>query len=403
VSAQPRFHSLDAVRAAALLAGIVLHSTVSFWPGFRESRWPISDDSSSAFLSALFFVVHICRMSLFYAIAGFFAHAMLERLGVGGFVKNRLRRIALPFVAAMFVVMPLLLVPFLWAQRKAGLHGPPDLTVPIPDPHLPPWGHLWFLYLLLVLYALWLAARMLVRSVDRRGVLLAGADRAFRALLASGLAPLVFAAPVVVLLVRAPWWIAWQGIPAPIMGFVPNLPALLAYGGAFACGWFLHRQPECLATLQRRWPAHLLAASVLSAIALWLVGVRPQLHVHALDPAVRVAYATTYLVAGWCWIFGLVGAAQQFLARQSTRWRYLADSSFFVYVIHLPIVYFLQAWMMGWPLPWGVKYPLIVVLTTAIALAMYHYLVRSTFVGQFLNGRRYPRGAPLKGAAPAAP
>jgi hypothetical protein len=23
---------------------------------------------------------------------------------------------------------------------------------------------------------------------------------------------------------------------------------------------------------------------------------------------------------------------------------------------------------------------------------MYHYLVRSTFAGQFLNGRKYPRG-----------
>ena len=27
---------------------------------------------------------------------------------------------------------------------------------------MPPWGHLWFLYLLLVMYALWLGARALL-------------------------------------------------------------------------------------------------------------------------------------------------------------------------------------------------------------------------------------------------
>jgi hypothetical protein len=36
-----RFHSLDALRASALLLGIALHATMSFLPGFREINWPI--------------------------------------------------------------------------------------------------------------------------------------------------------------------------------------------------------------------------------------------------------------------------------------------------------------------------------------------------------------------------
>jgi peptidoglycan/LPS O-acetylase OafA/YrhL len=399
----PRFHSLDAVRAGALLAGIALHSTLSFWPGFREARWPISDDSSSLFLAAMFFILHIFRMSLFFVIAGFFAHGMLERLGVGGFIRNRLRRIALPLVAAMVVVMPLLLLPFLWAQRKAGLHGPPDLAVPIPDPQMPPWGHLWFLYLLLVLYSGWLGARVLIRFADRQGILLAGTDRAFRSLLASGLAPAVFSVPAAVLLVGAPWWLLWQGIPAPIMGLVPNLPALAAYGGAFAFGWFLSRQTACLEILKRHWLEYLVVAAVLSAISMWLVGVHPQLKRHIVSPVVRTGYAVTYLVAGWCWIFGVIGGAQRFLSEPSARWRYLADASFFIYIMHLPVVYFLQSWMMYWPLHWTVKYLMIVSLTVAIVLAMYHYLVRSTFIGQFLNGRRYPRHRHAAASAATAP
>jgi glucan biosynthesis protein C len=387
----PRFHSLDAVRASALLAGIALHSTSSFWPGFREARWPISDDSSSLFLAAVFFIVHIFRMSVFFAIAGFFARLLLVRLGVGGFIKNRLRRIALPFAASMVVVMPLLILPFLWGQRQLGIHGPPDVTPPIPDPQLPPWGHLWFLYLLLVLYALWLLAKMLTKAVDRRGVAAAGADRAFGVLLTSGLAPLVFAIPVWLLLLDAPWWIPWQGIPAPIMGFVPNLPAVAAYGSAFAFGWFLHRQPAGFEPLQRHWPVYLVAAAILTAVSLWLVGAHPQLKVQAMSPPSRMTYAATYLVAGWCWIFGIIGAAQRFLSGPNPAIRYVADASFFVYIIHLPVVYALQAWMIQWPVHWSVKYSLIVTLTFVIVFAIYHFGVRSTFVGQFLNGRRYPR------------
>jgi glucan biosynthesis protein C len=157
VSDSPRYHSLDAVRACALLAGIVLHSTMSFWPGFCELNWPISDDSTSLTLAGTFFVLHIFRMSLFFAIAGFFAHLLLQKFGFGGFIRNRLRRIALPFVAALVLVSPLLIPSFLWGQKKLGLTGWPSIKPAIPDPQLPPWGYLWLLYLLLVLYAIRLA------------------------------------------------------------------------------------------------------------------------------------------------------------------------------------------------------------------------------------------------------
>ena len=103
------------------------------------------------------------------------------------------------------------------------------------------------------------------------------------------------------------------------------------------------------------------------------------------------------------WIFGIVGAAHRFLAAPSAPCRYLADASFFIYIMHLPIVYLLQTWMMRWPLHWSVKYPLIVSLTVVIAVALYHYLVRSTFVGQFLNGRRYPRGVRVTASVAATP
>jgi peptidoglycan/LPS O-acetylase OafA/YrhL len=391
MSRQERYHSLDVVRAVALLLGIVLHGTVSFWPGFREANYPVSDDSPSATLSGLYFILHIFRMSLFYAIAGFFAHVLLVRLGAWGFVKNRLRRIALPFVVSLVICLPLIIVAYVWAQRQLGITGVPNLSPPIPDPQLPPWGHMWFLYLLMVLYALWLSGRALLALVDRRGAIPDLIDRALGALVASRAAPIVLAAPAAVVLYNTPWWIPWQGIPQPIMGFIPNFPSVLAFGAAFGFGWFLHRRTDWLELLKRDWWVYLLAAAALTIVAMALVGARPQLHVPVTTPLERAAFSAAYNLAGWCWIFGSIGAAVRFLDQPSVRWRYLADASFFVYIMHLPVSYLLAALMMRWPLHWVVKFPAIVVLTTLITLIMYHYLVRATFVGQFLNGRRYPR------------
>ena len=90
---EERFHSLDAVRAGALLAGIVLHATMSFLPGFGALNWPMADASTSTTLGVTFFVLHIFRMALFFMIAGFFGRMLHQRLGTRGLIRNRLRSI----------------------------------------------------------------------------------------------------------------------------------------------------------------------------------------------------------------------------------------------------------------------------------------------------------------------
>jgi hypothetical protein len=388
-----RFHSLDAVRASALLAGIALHATIAFLPGMRAGNYPISDDSQSIALSAVFFVIHIFRMSLFFAIAGFFAHVLLVRVGVVGLIKNRLRRIALPLPVGLLVAGLLMVPAFLLANSQLHLPWPPTVRLPIPDMRPPPWMHLWFLYLLLVLYALTLLVRAVVVAADRRGTLAGWADRLFAALIFRRIGPIVWAAPSAVVLYYTPWWQLWSGIPAPVMGMIPNFPALLAFGSAFAFGWFLHRQPALLAKLQRDWVLYLIVAAISSVVAIGLIGASSKFYHVELPATARAAYAVSYNLATWCWMFGLIGAATRFLARPSATWRYLADASFYMYIIHLPIVYLLSAAMVRWPVHWSVKFTLNVTVTMVVLLASYHYLVRSTFVGQFLNGRRYPRAA----------
>lgn len=90
-------HALDAVRGFALLAGIVFHASLSFLPG-PAPLWIVGDVERSASLGVLFYVLHIFRMTAFFLIAGFFGRTVLHRQGMGGFVRDRLKRIALPLV-----------------------------------------------------------------------------------------------------------------------------------------------------------------------------------------------------------------------------------------------------------------------------------------------------------------
>jgi hypothetical protein len=105
----------------------------------------------------------------------------------------------------------------------------------------------------------------------------------------------------------------------------------------------------------------------------------------------KTLFAMVFGVALWGWVLGLTGAALRFLANYSPTRRYIADASYWIYLMHLPVVAAFQVWVGHWPLHWGVKYPFILLSSFAILFVSYHYLVRPTFIGQLLNGRKHPR------------
>jgi len=63
----------------------------------------------------------------------------------------------------------------------------------------------------------------------------------------------------------------------------------------------------------------------------------------------------------------------------------------------------LAVWVGHWPLHWGIKYPFILVASFAVLFLSYHFLVRPTFIGKLLNGRKYPRKGAAAAVTPPAP
>lgn len=388
-----RLHALDAVRAFALILGVFFHATMSFLPG--QQLWTVVDVERSQAMGGTFFLLHIFRMSLFFFVAGFFARLSLQKRGTRGFVVDRLKRVGVPLVAGWPILFALIIAVAVWASLRTTGKLPPPLQAP-DTPGFFPLTHLWFLYVLLWLYTLALGVRWAVLQLDRSGALRARIDGLTQLVARSHAAPLVLALPLLVSLWFASPWYHYFGIPPADMNLIVNAQALTGFGTAFAFGWLVHRQIGVLEVWTHRWQQNLVVAIVLSIACLTLVGPTP-----IITPAARNAttavYAICYVVAIWAWTLAIVGAALRFCSNESAVRRYVADASYWIYLVHVPLVMALQTLVAQWSLPWFVKYAAVLLVAFPIMLVTYQWLVRYTFVGAILNGRRY-RPAAAAGA-----
>lgn len=80
--------------------------------------------------------------------------------------------------------------------------------------------------------------------------------------------------------------------------------------------------------------------------------------------------------------------ARQWLASHNRVMRYLSDASYWLYIVHLPIVLAIQYWLLDQPGGIAWKYTITTVATLGICLLSYAILVRHTPIGWLLNGRR---------------
>jgi len=405
MSSTDRLHALDAVRAFALLLGVMFHGGFSFIPGMIPGLWFIVDNSPSTTISVMSFAAHMFRMTLFFFIAGFFAHMMFHRQGTRGFWRDRAKRILLPLVAGWMIFFPMIAAIWVWGLiRTFGKIPPPPANAPAPPAGAFPLTHLWFLYILLILYVVILVVRWAIVALDRNGGIRRVADTLTRGIVRTRLAAVLLPIPVIAALYTSPEWYMWFGIPTPDRSVFPQLASLIGFGTAAAFGWLIHRQLEhedVLSMWRRQWPMHLAAAVVGTIVCLAIAGVTPTF-VPAKPGARTLAFAVSYGIAIWCWCFAVIGIAVRYLATERFAVRYTADASYWIYLAHLPVVAVFQVIVGHWPLHWTLKFPLVMAASLAVLFASYHYLVRRSFIGAILNGRRI-RATPLMPSASTTP
>jgi peptidoglycan/LPS O-acetylase OafA/YrhL len=121
-----RRSDLDALRAVAMLLGIVLHAALSFFPSF----WVVADRRQEPVFGIVFSAIHGFRMPLFFVMSGFFSAMLLRRRGRGSLIKHRFSRVFLPLLLGMVTIVPVTKwisgVAMLSASRNSGGSSPAE-------------------------------------------------------------------------------------------------------------------------------------------------------------------------------------------------------------------------------------------------------------------------------------
>lgn len=378
---KPRSHDLDAVRAFALLLGVALHATMSF---LTPRIWIVDDSHHAAGLGVAFYAIHMFRMVTFFALAGFFARLAVQKRGLGGFIVNRVTHIAIPLV----VFWPLILAAIIAVAIIANpaVPGAPAAPPPALSVATFPLTHLWFLYVLLGLYALAMALKVIGDILHLGGAIGRALDAVMGLLVRTDLVIVLLALPMALTFFANDKWLMWFAVMTPDTGLVPNAMAIAAYVTAFAFGWYLHRSPRWLDHFARRWLLNGTSAIIFTVVCLYLAGPHP-----AITPVAghdHPVYIFAYTLGAWSWVLALIGAAHRFLHRENPVLRYLADASYWVYIVHLPILMGFQIVVRALDWPAEAKFAFVLLSTVALALLSYQLLVRYSFIGAILNGRR---------------
>ncbi len=387
-----RLAYLDAVRAFALLLGIVFHAGLSFMPIFIG--WAVMDTSTSTLVAIFVLTSHAFRMELFFLVAGFFAHMSYHRSGPAAFLRSRFLRIVVPFLVGWVILRPLIVSG--WIMGGASLRGDVDIPgalvmgfqslVTLRSETLTG-THLWFLYYLAMITAIVVVLRATVASTGRwHETLHRGMDPVIARLCGSRWLLPALVAPTAAVV----WFMRDWGVDTPDRSLVPHIPVLLLYGGCFVTGWLLHRHVGAIAAFSRLTAVRWIIAVVSAAVVVSLVGLQADTG-HPRYLLARAGYIVAYATMMWSFVLLTVGVFRRLCARPSAIVRYVADSSYWMYLIHLPIVVWLQVAVAELPFHWSLKMTGISAVTIAVALLTYDLFVRSTIIGRVLNGRRRER------------
>lgn len=390
-----RYHGLDALRGSAMLLGIVIHGCIAYMPQM-VLFWPVMDQHTSPLATLLIVCIHAFRLQTFFLLSGFFTALLIDRRGRHVTTVQRTKRLVIPFIVSIVTFMPLVRIAGLWAVQlmPPGVHregvvafyGNSEATGSMLDRIFSldlyrhqSIAHIWFLEYLIIISAIFLIAapwfdRWLVSS---------GVQRVCAFVLKSPIRPVWFAIVTVFAMLSMDSWNA----DTPLNS-IPDVGVLAYYAWFFGVGWMMYRNIHLIAEYTRNAAAYFAVATlvVIPAMIVCYSSGRPD------DIIINVAYwipcLIVYALYTWLMIFTLLGFFMKWMNKPKPWVRYLSDSAYWVYLIHLPVVMYFQVIVVDWPIHAMLKLVLVVFGTSVVCLVTYHLMVRRTIIGTMLNGRR---------------
>jgi glucan biosynthesis protein C len=351
-----RIFGLDAARSVLMLLGIVVH-TGSFVSSFQAA----SDSPLDNSVLLIAILVHNFRMPAFFAVAGLFAAMLIDQRGLRGFWQQRMRRLFWPLVASSVTVIPITLASF-------------DVSTPkkLMDAGF---VHMWFVYYLLIFSAVTILLYWLFHKTSlgqRKHELLKKFARKW------------FANPIILLLAAAitcllpAYFSVESGALEKDSGLLPNIYLLIFYGIFFSLGLFSYSIWQSIERkLRKFWWIYL-------ALGLAAFSTYSNLMFSNTE---QTWWKFFYTLSTWMLAAGFIAFFVRFANKPNRFFAYFSEASYWIYIVHLPIVLAALYWLAKWQVPFFWSFVFSTVFTFSISTLSYHWLVKDTIIGKFLAGK----------------
>jgi glucan biosynthesis protein C len=385
-SSDERYWGLDALRGSMMLLGIVLHAAT-----MHLIEVGAADATPAPLIFAVLGLIHQFRMPLFFMLAGLFMALLVQKYDLRGALENRAKRILIPFLLCLVTFVPLsdwlFFSVYLAGQQQAfALIGPDTDILGLISylksksaPLFVSFFHAWFLYYLLIFIATAPLLEYAVKMLERRGAL--AYIRQW-----TGSVWGLPACAVLTALTLIPFDAATVAVNDK--PFFVNVPALIYYGLFFALGYLFFHCRNILDTFK----AHTGTYGILAFVFfIWFAIPAGMAGAGSTSLAVLTISKFFAGLSTWCFIYWLCGLFLKRFNEDTPRTRLLAQSAYWVYLLHMPVILFLGNVLLNLPVDISAygRFVVNMLVTTYVCFATYRLVVRGTWIGALLNGRRY--------------
>jgi glucans biosynthesis protein C len=396
--------AIDNLRAWVILLVLAFHSSLAYLaflpahpfafdrPPFQWRAFPIVGTHRSVGLELFCAWQDVFLMTLFFFLSGLFVWPSLKRKGRPAFLADRLRRLGLPFLLVVALLMPVAQYPtYLQTAAEPGIGAYARAFLALP---IWPSGPMWFLWMLLAADLIAAGLSLVMSDWGERVAWLSGTAGARPLRYFLGLFAISAIAYVPLALAFSPQ--AWgQFGPFSLQLSRPLHYAVYFFAGAGLGAFGIERglfDPE--GALAKDWRIWLGLA--LGSFALWL-GVTA-LIVEGRGSAamgLRIIDDLSFVTACLCNTFGVLALALRFAAKRRPWLDSLKENAYGMYLAHYVFVIWLQYALLPPDLPGIVK--AVIVFSGAVTLswgatAFSRHL--RAFAASIMSGARWAAARP---------
>lgn len=371
---------LDWLRILSIAGVLFFHSAMPF---VAEDGWHLKNAETSNLLMESNFFLHLFRMPLLFFISGTVSYYMMQKRSAVTFIGLRFRRLFIPLLAGMFIIVP----PQIYMERLAsGYQGNfwswyPDVFNFILYPKGSfSWHHLWFIAYLFI-YDIMLAPLFSRMS--------AGKSETFKNLLES----LTRGKRVYLLIIPGVIWYALFSRKYPETNDLINDGGYFIYWIFFLlAGFICVVQPKLMDSLERN-RRFALTTGFLAIMFL------NYLRWNKIEPGNQDWPFTSHLyvylfdaikpILAWGWVLALVGYGKHYLNRKASALNYMNQAAYPFYILHQTVIVILVYYLI--PLQHESilsKYIYTLGFTFFITLLTYHLLIRPFALTRLLFGMK---------------